>query len=127
MLHCYILPKIPLHMEDLEKIQLAMNKQVECIHALDEEVVAHCHGIESCYSELDVLRSDFLPDLEEMITSGECSKTFLETLLSDVKKEEKNTRTKVSSLRETMSFPWPHPTESINSFHSHSFNMFLID
>ena len=98
MLHCYILPKIVLHKEDIDKIQKAMNVQVECIHALDEEVVAHCHGIESCYKELNILRSDFLPELEDMINNRECSKDFLEMLLSDVRREESNIRLKVSSL-----------------------------
>lgn len=95
MLHCYILPKIPLHIEDLEKVNEAMEKQVQNIQALDDQVIQKCKTVDECKARLDDVRAHLLPNLEDIICKYQCPKGFLGILMEDVKKEEQNLRTEV--------------------------------
>ena len=110
MLHCYILPKITLHIEDLEKVNQALEKQLQHIQVLDCEVVNQCKAIDECMARLSDDRSRFLPDLEVIIDSYQCSKGFLDILMEDVKKEECKLRDEVGIVHvfvyNTVYFLW---------------------
>ena len=92
MLHCYILPKITLHQDDLDKVMNAREKQALSIQELDRKVIEKCKHIDACELNMEDLRTQFLPDLEKFIHRGWCSKEFLEVLLEDVSKEEPRLR-----------------------------------
>lgn len=92
MLHCYILPKITLHQDDLDKVMNAREKQALSIRELDRKVIEKCKHIDACELNMEDLRTQFLPDLEKFIHRGWCSKEFLEVLLEDVSKEEPRLR-----------------------------------
>ena len=95
MLHCYILPKITLHRDDLDKVIKAREKQVCSIEALDLKVIEQCKNIDECELHLDELRTQFLPSLERLLKKGRCSKEFLDLLHADVCKEELKLRNQV--------------------------------
>lgn len=95
MLHCYILPKITLHRDDLDKVIKAREKQVCSIEALDLKVIEECKNIDECELHLDELRTQFLPSLERLLKKGRCSKEFLDLLHADVCKEELKLRDQV--------------------------------
>lgn len=95
MLHCYILPKITLHRDDLDKVIHAREKQAQNIQALDRKVIDECKTIDACELRMEDLRTQFLPDLEKFISKGWCSKGFLDLLLEDVSKEEPRLRQQV--------------------------------
>lgn len=99
MLHCYILPKITLHRDDLDKVIKAREKQVLNIQALDVKVIEECKSIDGCESRMEDLRTQFLPSLEKFLNKGRCSKGFLVLLLEDVGKEEPKLRQQVSGLQ----------------------------
>ena len=96
MLHCYILPKITLHLDDLDKVIDAREKQVQNIEALDRKVIEKCKSIDACELRMKDLRTQFLPSLEKLLKKGRCSKGFLNLLLDDVNKEEPKLRQQVS-------------------------------
>ena len=95
MLHCYILPKITLHKDDLDKVINAREKQALNIQMLDRKVIEECKTIDACELQMEDLRTQFLPDLEAFIDKGWCSKRFLDLLLEDVSKEEPRLRQQV--------------------------------
>lgn len=95
MLHCYILPKITLHRDDLDKVIKAREKQVCSIEALDVKVIEECKNIDECELHLDELRTQFLPSLERLLKKRRCSKEFLDLLHTDVCKEEQKLRHQV--------------------------------
>lgn len=95
MLHCYILPKITLHKDDLDKVMNAREKQAQSIQELDRKVIDECKTIDACELHMEDLRTQFLPDLEKFIHRGWCSKGFLEVLLEDIGKEEPRLRKQV--------------------------------
>lgn len=95
MLHCYILPKITLHRDDLDKVIKAREKQVCSIEALDLKVIEECKNIDECELHLDELRTQFLPSLERLLKKGRCSKEFLDLLHADICKEELKLRDQV--------------------------------
>lgn len=95
MLHCYILPKITLHQDDLGKVINAREKQALNIQSLDRKVIEECKTIDACELQMEDLRTQFLPDLEKFISKGWCSKGFLNLLLEDVSKEEPKLRQQV--------------------------------
>lgn len=96
MLHCFILPKITLHRDDLDKVIKAREKQVCNIEALDKKVIDECKNIDDCELDLDNVRTQFLPSLERLLKKGRCSKEFLDLLHADVCKEELKLRNQVS-------------------------------
>lgn len=95
MLHCYILPKITLHQDDLNKVINAREKQVQNIQELDRKVIDECKTIDACELHMEDLRTQFLPDLEKFIERGWCSRVFLDLLLQDISKEEPRLRKQV--------------------------------
>lgn len=95
MLHCYILPKITLHKDDLDKVKNAREKQALNIQMLDKKVIEECKTIDVCELQMEDLRTQFLPDLEGFINKGWCPKGFLDLLLEDVAKEEPRVRQEV--------------------------------
>ena len=95
MLHCYILPKITLHKDDLDKVKTAREKQALNIQMLDKKVIEECKTIDVCELQMEDLRTQFLPDLEGFINKGWCPKGFLDLLLEDVVKEEPRVRQEV--------------------------------
>lgn len=95
MLHCYILPKITLHKNDLDKVINAGKKQALNIQMLDKKVIEECKAIDACELQMEDLRTQFLPNLEAFINKGWCSKEFLDLLLEDVGKEEPRVRQEV--------------------------------
>jgi len=95
MLHCYILPKITLHIDDLDKVVKAREKQALNIQALDMKVIDECKTIDACESRMEDLRTQFLPSLERFVNKGRCSKGFLDLLLEDISKEEPKLRQQV--------------------------------
>ena len=95
MLHCYILPKITLQRDDLDKVIKAREKQVCSIEALDEKVIEECKKIDDCELHLDELRTQLLPSLERLLKKGRCSKEFLDLLHTDVCKGELKLRNQV--------------------------------
>ena len=97
MLHCYILPKITLHQDDLDKVINAREKQAQNIKVLDKKVIEECRTIDACESRMEDLRTQFLPGLERFLKKGRCSKGFLNLLLEDVNKEEPRLRQQVRS------------------------------
>lgn len=99
MLHCYILPKITLHQDDLDKVIKAREKQVLNIQALDVKVIEECKSIDGCESRMEDLRTQFLPSLEKFLNKGRCSKGFLVLLRDDVSKEEPKLRQQVSGKK----------------------------
>ena len=99
MLHCYILPKITLHKDDLDKVINAKEKQAFNIQMLDKKVIEECKAIDACELQMEDLRTQFLPDLEGFINKGWCSKEFLNLLLEDVGKEEPRIRQEVHALQ----------------------------
>ena len=96
MLHCYILPKITLHQDDLDKVIKAREKQVQNIEALDVKVIEVCKAIDACELHMEDLRAQFMPNLERILNKGRCSKGFLDLLLDDISKEEPKLRQQVS-------------------------------
>ena len=98
MLHCYILPKITLLRDDLDKVVKAREQQVLSIEALDRKVIDECKTIDACELRMDDLRTQFLPSLEKFLRKGLCSKGFLDLLLKDVNKEERKLRNQVSAI-----------------------------
>ena len=96
MLHCYILPKITLHHDDLDKVLKAREKQAQNIQALDQRVIEECKSIDACELHMEELRSQLLPEIENMINRELCSKGFLHLLLEDVNREEPKLREQVS-------------------------------
>lgn len=95
MLHCYILPKITLHQDDMDKVINAREKQALHIQTLDRKVIEECKTIDACELRMEDLRTQFLPDLEKFINRGWCSKGFLDLLLEDVSKEVPRMRQQV--------------------------------
>lgn len=95
MLHCYILPKITLCKDDLDKVTNAREKQALNIQMLDRKVIEECKTIDACELQMEDLRTQFLPDLEGFINKGWCSKGFLDLLLEDVSREEPRLRQQV--------------------------------
>ena len=106
MLHCYILPKITLHKDDLDKVINAREKQASNIQMLDRKVIEECKTIDACELQMEDLRTQFLPELEGFINKGWCSKGFLDLLLEDVSKEEPRLRQQVHvcTFRRKMDF-----------------------
>lgn len=100
MLHCYILPKITLHRDDLDKVIKAREKQVLNIQALDVKVIEECKSIDGCESRMEDLRTQFLPSLEKFLNKGLCSKGFLVLLRDDVSKEEPKLRQQIDKLQD---------------------------
>ncbi|XP_078358799.1 uncharacterized protein LOC144643419 [Oculina patagonica] len=100
MLHCYILPKITLHQDDLDKVINAREKQVQNIQTLDRKVIEECKSIDACELRMEDLRTQFLPDLEKFINKGWCSKGFLDLLLEDVSKEEPRLRQQIDKAQD---------------------------
>lgn len=98
MLHCFILPKITLHRDDLDKVIKAREKQVFNIEALDKKVIDECKNIDDCELHLDNVRTQFLPSLERLLKKGRCSKEFLDLLHADVCKEELKLRNQVRGV-----------------------------
>lgn len=122
MLHCYILPKITLHRDDLDKVIKAREKQVCSIEALDLKVIEECKNIDVCELHLDELRTQVLPSLERLLKKGRCSKEFLDLLHADVCKEELKLRDQVEMLTDQVQVakgmvkknPSPATTEELN-------------
>jgi len=100
MLHCYILPKITLHIDDLDKVVKAREKQALNIQALDMKVIDECKTIDACESRMEDLRTQFLPSLERFVNKGRCSKGFLDLLLEDISKEEPKLRQQIDKLQD---------------------------
>lgn len=100
MLHCYILPKITLHKDDLDKVMNAREKQAQSIQELDRKVIDECKTIDACELHMEDLRTQFLPDLEKFIHRGWCSKGFLEVLLEDIGKEEPRLRKQIDKAQD---------------------------
>lgn len=100
MLHCYILPKITLLRDDLDKVVKAREQQVLSIEALDRKVIDECKTIDACELRMDDLRTQFLPSLEKFLRKGLCSKGFLDLLLKDVNKEERKLRNQIDELQD---------------------------
>lgn len=100
MLHCYILPKITLHKNDLDKVINAGKKQALNIQMLDKKVIEECKAIDACELQMEDLRTQFLPNLEAFINKGWCSKEFLDLLLEDVGKEEPRVRQEIDKAQD---------------------------
>ncbi|KAK3750785.1 hypothetical protein QZH41_015322 [Actinostola sp. cb2023] len=100
MLHCFVLPKVSFHRNDLEKVELAKNEQIQNIHALDNKLKTKCYEVTECQDDLDMIREQFLPSIEEMISNNHCDKQFLESLLQDLKQEEQRLRLQIDMAQD---------------------------
>ncbi|EDO38924.1 predicted protein [Nematostella vectensis] len=92
MLHCFILPKITFHKRDIDKVEFALEQQMQNIQALDNKVIEHCQSLDLLMKKLDKLREDLLLNIVDLAIDGQCSQDNLEFLIDDITKEETRLR-----------------------------------
>ncbi|XP_048584548.1 uncharacterized protein LOC116617229 [Nematostella vectensis] len=100
MLHCFILPKITLHKRDIDKVEFALEQQMQNIQALDNKVIEHCQSLDLLMKKLDKLREDLLLNIVDLAIDGQCSQDNLEFLIDDITKEETRLRKMIDEAQD---------------------------
>ena len=112
LLHCYLLPLITFHHEDLEAVSLAKDKHIHSLLAIDqrmEEVsiaiskvvnysfLTEQHHIPFLQLKEDLARlfSNLLPCVENWAALNVCSTSFLSHITTDIRSREQEARAKV--------------------------------
>ena len=95
LIHCYLLPLVTFHHDDLASIKAALGDQYRCIKALDTTLLEVSEQIVKLKVEQNALQLELVSCVERLVSEGCCTVGFLKLFIEDLKRREEDTRTKV--------------------------------